>query len=323
MNPNTEPRGARRRGRRRRSIGIVGLLAVLALLVAACGSDSDSGGTSDTSVPPGPEISIGAQDFPESELLSEVYAQAFTAAGYEASVQALGGYRDLLFSAFESGDVNFALEYSAAMLNFLAKPDAPAGTDVDENISLVTPLLEAKSIAIAEPSEAVNSNTFVMTKAKSDELGITTISELAEKGADLRLGGPSDCETNPFCIPGLERVYGLDMSANFVSLDSGVADALAGNQFEVGVLFSTDPETTDDEFVVLEDDQDMFAAENIVPIMSDAVASAYGQDFLDLVNKVSAALTTENVAAMNTAYIVDREDASTIASDFLEEHDLN
>jgi osmoprotectant transport system substrate-binding protein len=175
---------------------------------------------------------------------------------------------------------------------------------------------------MTEGSDAIDTNAFVMTKAKSEELGITTLSELAEKGASLKLGGPSDCETNAFCIPGLERVYGLDMAANFVALDTGVADALAGGQFDVGVLFSTDPPVTDDDFVVLEDDKTMLAADNIVPIMADELVTAYGDDFVTLVNKISAALTTENVAAMNKAYIVDKEEASTIASSFLEENDL-
>jgi osmoprotectant transport system substrate-binding protein len=101
-----------------------------------------------------------------------------------------------------------------------------------------------------------------------------------------------------------------------------VADALAGNQFDVGVLFSTDPPVTDDKFVVLKDDKGMLAADNIVPVMTQALVDAYGDDFVSLVNKVSAALTTENVAEMNKAYIVDREDAPAIAKKFLQDHDL-
>jgi osmoprotectant transport system substrate-binding protein len=300
---------------------VVALVAVLTLLVAACGSDSKS--SSATTVPSGPAISIGAQDFPENLLLSEVYSQVFQSAGYDSGVQKVGGYRDLLYSAFQSGDVNFALEYAASMYNYLSKPDSPAGTDVDQNVSGVTPLLEAKDIAIAEPSTAVDTNAFVMTKAKSDQLGITTLSDLAAKGASLKLGGPSDCETNAFCIPGLKRVYNVDLSGNFLALDTGVADALAGNQFDVGVLFSTDPPVTDDKFVVLEDDKTMLAADNIVPVMSQALVDAYGQDFVDLVNKVSAALTTENVAAMNKAYVVDKEEAADVAKTFIQDHDLS
>jgi osmoprotectant transport system substrate-binding protein len=321
MHPSSPtPPGARRR---RLPVVAVALLALMGIVLAACGSDSKSSGSSSSTVPSGPKVTLGAQDFPESVVLSAVYSQAFQAAGYPSGVQELGGYRDLLYGAFQTGDVNFAVEYAASMYNFLAKPESPAGTDVDANISGVTPLLEAKGIAIAKPSEAVDTNAFVMTKARADELGISSLSDLAAKGASLKLGGPSDCETNAFCIPGLQRVYGLNMSSNFLALDTGVADALAGNQFDVGVLFSTDPPVTDDKFVVLKDDKGMLAADNIVPVMSQSLVDAYGNDFVALVNKVSAALTTENVAAMNKAYIVDREDASAIASKFLSDNGLS
>jgi osmoprotectant transport system substrate-binding protein len=320
MHPTSEPHPSRRRRRSRSAIALV-LVAVLALLAAACGSD-DEGGSSAASVPAGPEISLGAQDFPESVVLSEVYAQAFEAAGYQARVQELGGYRDILYGAFSSGDVNFALEYAASTLNFLAKPQAPAGTDIDDNVDAMEPLLETKDIVVAEPSEAVNNNVFVMTKDRSDELGITKISELGTKGSNLKLGAPSDCLTQAFCIPGLQRVYGIDLSANFVALDTAAAAALAEDQFDVGVLFSTDPEATDPDFVVLEDDKGMSAADNIVPVMSQSLVDAYGQDFVDLVNKISAALTTANVSQMNSAYIVDKEDAADIAKAFLEDNDL-
>jgi len=318
--PTTRPAALRRR--RHRSVVVVGLLAVLALLGAACSSDDSSGGSTATSVPSGPEIVIGAQDFPESEILSEVYKQAFQAAGYPTSVQPVGGYRDLVFSSFDSGDINFTLEYAASMLNFLADPDQPAGSDATENVDLAEPLLAAEDLAIAEPSDAVDTNVFVMTKEKSDQLGITSLSDLAEKGADLKLGGPADCPTNAFCIRWLEREYGVDLSSSFVALGTGRPAALTEGEFDVAVLFSTDPETTQDEYVVLEADDTPLPADNIVPVMTQDLVDAYGQDFVDLVNKISAALTTANVTEMNKAYVVDKEDAADIAKAFLEDNEL-
>ncbi len=103
-------------------------LAVLALALplAACGSDDDSSSSDTTAgsaapadssaapadsaapaesaapadstgggeVPDGPTITIGAQDFGESAILSQVYGQALEAAGYPVSQQDLGGGRD-------------------------------------------------------------------------------------------------------------------------------------------------------------------------------------------------------------------------------------
>jgi osmoprotectant transport system substrate-binding protein len=313
-----------RTNRRRAPFLVLAVLSLFMVAAAACGSDSSSSSTATTkpALPSGPKISIGAQDFPESLLLSEVYSQVFTAAGYSSAVQELGGYRDLLYGAFATGDVNFALEYAGSMLNYLAKPDKPAGSDVSANVEGAKVLLTPKNIVIAKPSNAVNANAFVMTKARSEELGITSLSDLAAKGASLKLGAPSDCETNPFCLPGLKSVYGVDLSSGLVALDDGRADALKGNQFDVAVLFSTDPPLASGDLVVLKDDKNMLPADNIVPVMAQALVDAYGQPFVDLVNKVSAALTTANVTKMNAAYVVDKEDAKVVAANFLQANGL-
>ena len=84
------------------------------------------------------------------------------------------------------------------------------------------------------PSEAIDTNAFVITQQTSDDLGITTLSDLAEKGADLTLGAPPDCETNGFCIPGLMRVYGVDLTAGFQPLEFGLIPDALNQPIEVG-----------------------------------------------------------------------------------------
>jgi osmoprotectant transport system substrate-binding protein len=302
---------------------LAGLLA-LSLLGAACGDDDDDddaatdedAGAAD--VPDGPAISIGAQDFGESLILSEIYAGALTDAGYEADTTEVGGFRDLLFGAFESGDVNMAIDYVASELEFLNDGAGQATSDVDETLAALEPLLEPMEIVAGAPSEAVNTNAFVITQETSDSLGITTLSDLAAKGADLTLGAPPDCESNGFCIPGLLRVYGVDLTANFTPLDAGVvATSLDEGAIDVGVLFSTDGRIGSEGWVLLEDDQQMLAADNIFPIVSQEVADAYGDDLIALLDQVSGALTTEVLIEMNQRYDVEREDADAIAEDWL------
>jgi osmoprotectant transport system substrate-binding protein len=301
---------------------LAGLLA-LSLLGAACGDDDDDDAATDedtsaADVPDGPAISIGAQDFGESLILSEIYAGALTDAGYDASTTEVGGFRDLLFGAFESGDVNMAIDYVASELEFLNDGAGQATSDVDETLTALEPLLEPMDIVAAIPSEAVNTNAFVITQETSDSLGITTLSDLAAKGADLTLGAPPDCESNGFCIPGLLRVYGVDLTANFTPLDAGVvATSLDEGAIDVGVLFSTDGRIGSEGWVLLEDDKQMLAADNIFPIVSQEVVDAYGDDLIALLDQVSGALTTEVLIEMNQRYDVEREDADAIAEDWL------
>ncbi|HEX6166162.1 MAG TPA: ABC transporter substrate-binding protein [Acidimicrobiales bacterium] len=312
----------------RRHVRVGAALLALSLLGAACGDDDDveSGGDDDSAsapaeVPDGPAISIGAQDFGESAILAEIYQGALDDAGYEVEVQELGGFRDLLFGAFESGEVNLAPDYVASQLEFLNEQAGEATGDVDETFALLEPRLEERELVGLTPSEAVDTNAFVITQETSDDLGITSLSDLAEKGQDLTLGGPQDCESNAFCIPGLRDVYGLDMSDNFEPLDAGlVATSLGEGAIDVGLLFSTDGRIASEGWVLLEDDQNMLAADNVFPVLTQELVDAYGDDLTGLLDDISAELTTEDLIELNRRFDVDREDAEDIAEDWLSEH---
>jgi osmoprotectant transport system substrate-binding protein len=305
------------------------LLVVAALAVAACGGDDDddtatsgNGGEGGSEQPAdGPAIKIGAQDFGESAILSSIYDQALDDAGFNSDVAEVGGFRDLLFAAFESGDVNLAPEYVASELNFLQA--GAATSDVDESLGKLQPLLAEKGLTALDPSEAVDNNVFVMTKDKSEELGITSLSDLAEKGADLKLGAPQDCEENAFCLPGLKEVYGLDMSSNFTPLDAGViATSLNEDAIDVAVLFSTDGKLADEDWVVLDDDKNLAAADNIVPVLTKELVDSYGEDLTSVLNDISAALTTDDLIEMNKRYDIDHDDPEDIAADWLSDNKI-
>ena len=306
---------------------VLAALLALSLLGAACGDDDDGDdsatGDAASDVPDGPAITIGAQDFGESAILSEIYAGALTDAGYEAGTTEVGGFRDLLLGAFDSGEINFAVDYVASQLEFLNDGAGEATSDVDETLGILEPLLEERELVAGSPSDAVDTNAFVITQETSDSLGITTLSDLAEKGADLTLGAPPDCESNGFCIPGLQRVYGVDFTANFTPLDFGVIpDSLDEGAIDVGVVGSTDGRLADEStgWVLLEDDKGMFAADNVFPVVSQAVADAYGDDLMALLDDVSGELTTDDLIEMNKRYDVDKEDADVIAEDWLSDH---
>lgn len=306
------------------------VLACLALLAGACGDDSggDDDASSDTAdsatedtagdIPDGPTITIGTQDFGESAILSQIYGQALTNAGYSVEYQELGGFRDLEVPAFESGDINFAPEYVASMLEFLNEFAGEASSDLDATKALLDERLAEIGLQASTPAPAVDTNTFVVT-GDSD---LATIGDLTD---DLTLGAPQDCESNAFCLPGLQSVYGIDLSANFTPLDSGpvIADALDSGDIDVGVLFSTTGLIADRGYTVLEDTDGLLAADNIVPVFTDEVAEAYGDDFVALLDEVSAAITTELLTEANARFDIDAEDADVIAEDFLADNGLS
>lgn len=316
---------------------LVVLLATLALLAAACGDDDDdtgvaSGddGTATTEADAGtdadadgPTILIGAQDFGESAILAEIYGQALEANGYPVEQVSVGGFRDVLLAAFDNDEVNFSPEYAASMLEFLNGNAGEATGDPQETVELLQAQLEEMGLVALEPAPAVDTNAFVVTSEVAEAQGLETLSDLPADGGDLTLGAPQDCETNPFCIPGLQDVYGVDLSGDFVPLDAGlVADALEAGEIDIGVLFSTSGRIADEGWVLLEDDMDMLAADNVTPVISEELEEAYGQDLIDLINEISAAIDTETLTELNRRFDIDKEDAEVIAADFIEEAGL-
>jgi osmoprotectant transport system substrate-binding protein len=317
-------------------------LTSLVLIAAACGDDDDEESSSSEpaatepsatdpatteggdagAVPDGPTIVIGAQDFGESAILAEIYGQALADAGYPVEQQALGGFRDLVFTAFDSGDINFTPEYAASALEFLNGDETEASGDIEPTVEALRARLAELGLQALEPAPAVDSNSFVVTAETAEELGLSAVSDLTD---DLTLGGPPDCPENSFCIPGLIETYGIDLSANFVPLDGGgplTVEALDGGEIDVAILFSTNGVIADRGWVVLDDDQGLINADNVVPVVTDEVAAAYGADMVALVDAVSAALSTEELTELNRQFDIDKVDADEVARTWLESEGL-
>jgi osmoprotectant transport system substrate-binding protein len=133
-------------------------------------------------------------------------------------------------------------------------------------------------------------------------------------------GAPPDCPTNPFCLIGLKNVYGIEFK-EVKKLDFGgplTVNGLKSGAIQVGELFSTS--VYDPNFVVLEDDKQLEAADNLVPLVRAEVDSP---ELDTILNAVMAKLTTDNVLAMNKQYDIDKKDATAIAQEFIQQNGLS
>jgi len=307
---------------------IVAGLAAISLILAACGGSDDA--ASDTTAAPetggdgtavcaadSPEIVIGSQDFGESLILAEIYGQALTEAGCQVRLQALGGFRDLVFTSFEAGQINFTPEYAASALEFLNGFAGEASGDIVPTVAALQTQLAPLGLVALDASPAVDSNAFVVTAETAERLGLRRVSDLTE---GLRFGAPPDCADNAACLPGLLSVYELDLSATYIPLDGGgplTVTALEGGEIDVGILFSTDGVIADKGWVVLEDDRGLINADNIIPIATIALVEANGPGFVALIDRISAALDTAQLTELNRQYGIDLEDADKVARQWL------
>lgn len=292
-------------------------LLTFALIAIACGGSGgdgdDTGGTGDKG-----SITVGSDSFPEAQIVGEMYAQVLENAGFEVTRQLDIATREVRLPAMESGDVQVAPEYVATLLSVIDS-EADISGDVDELAETLQGELEERGMEILEPSAAVDTNAFVVTQETADEHGLSAVSDLEDPASDMVLGAPAECPDRPFCIPGLKDVYNVEFG-EFRALEYGAAtvQALSSGAIDVALLFSTDPLIEQQNLVLLEDDKDLQSADNIVPLVTSSVAD----DVAELLNEVSAALTTENITALNARVAIDAEDPRTVAQEFLEEEGI-
>jgi osmoprotectant transport system substrate-binding protein len=279
---------------------LVALAGLLAVGLTACGGGADplAGGPAGTAAdqPPaaGDTIRIGSANFTENRLLAEIYAQALEAKGVTVERQFGIGSREVYFPALQDGSIDLIPEYSGNLLQEI-DPGTTA-TAPDAVYQEVTEKLP-DGLTVLEQSAAENKDAVVVTAETAQRYG----SSLADYGpacGELVFGGPPEFAERPYGLPGIERLYGCTFS-EFRSLDAGgplTVAALADGTIQAADLFTTDPTIADRGWVALEDPQNNFAAQNVVPLINEAKASDQVRETL---NAISAALTTDGLVQLN------------------------
>jgi len=290
-------------------------LGLATAALAACSSTSSTEGTN--------SLVIGAFNFTESQILAEVYAGALKAEGYDVSITASTN-REVLAPALEAGEVQMVPEYLGTFTEFLnIKENGPdtaavANGDVEATLGQGQALAEKVGLTLLTPSPAADQNAYAVRGDFAREFGLVTMSDLAALSAtmDIRLGGPPECPQRPFCQPGLEGTYGMEI-AEFVPLDAGgplSKTALSQGSIDVSVIFSSDGGVSSNDFVVLVDDLALQQVDNIVPAV---ISTSVTPELTAILNAVSAAMTTDDLIAMNKAVDLDRRKPADVAAEFL------
>jgi osmoprotectant transport system substrate-binding protein len=296
-------------------------LAAMALLVGAVACTST---TSDVARPADSgkgTIVVGVSGaFPENQLVAEMYAEVLDHAGYTVQRQFDLRSREISQSALESGQIDVKPEYLSSLLLSL-DPSASHSNDADAVATQDRLLLRASGISVLNPSPAQDTNVFVANAETAQRFGLTSMTSLAAVADQLTLGAPPECPQRPFCLTGLRDTYGI-LFYDFEPLDAGgpqTVAALKTNDVQVGLLFSTDPSIEANGFVPLVDDKHLQDAENITPVIR---ADKLNDEVRELLDGVSAKLTTDVVTTLVGKVVIDGRDVGTVARDFLTANDL-
>jgi len=290
------------------------LLAALAL--PAC-STANPMGTS-TSSASTDSVVVGSANFPENELLADIYAGALKAKGVTVTTKLNIGSRETYVPALKSGEINVLPEYTGSFALYLNKA-ADVADEAKALASLKAGLPD--TLTALDPSKAQDKDSVAVTAETAAKYNLKAIGDLAPVASQLVLGGPPEWPSRANGVPGLASVYGVTFK-EFKPLDVAgplTVTALKNGQVQAANLFTTDPAIKANKFVVLDDPKSLFGAQNVIPVVTKAKASPTVTAAL---NAVSAKLDTDTLATLVTKVVVDKADAATVANDWLKANGL-
>jgi len=308
---------------------IVGLGLTVAL--GACGGEEALEGEGDGESPTataGGELTVGGANFTEMAIMQEIYKLLLEDAGYTVDVQQAES-REIYAPALESGEVDVVPEYAATLAEYLNArkngPDAPvdapiATSDAAETVAAMAPIAEEYGLTILEPAEAADQNGFAVSQEFAAANGnLTTLSELGALGQPIVLAAGEECAERPFCQPGLEATYGLEIT-EILPLGFStpqVKEAVASGDAQLGLVATTDGTLEGLGLLLLEDDKQLQLADNLVPVVNSETAG--DEAIAEALNQLASVLTTEDLARLNAQVDAERQEPADVAQAYLEE----
>ncbi|WP_462418673.1 ABC transporter substrate-binding protein [Kytococcus sp. Marseille-QA3725] len=296
---------------------LTGLVAAGALVLTACGGDptkdpeagKDSGGGQGADT-----VTIGSANFTESTITAEVYAAALEDAGAEVEKKLEIGSRETYVPALQDGSIDLVPEYTGTLASYF---DETTEATTPEEVYAALQENLPEGLAVLDYSKAENSDNVVVTRETAEEMDLQTISDLRGKSGEMVMGGPPEFQERPQGLPGLKKVYGVEFQ-KFRALAAGgniTVHALKNGQIDAANIFTTDPSIQEQDFVILEDDENLFSAQNVVPLLSEEAVTDTTEKAL---NEVSAQLTVEDLAEMN-AEVMEGATPEEVADAWVEE----
>jgi osmoprotectant transport system substrate-binding protein len=300
--------------------GVLGGLAVItSVVLAACGSSGSSSSKSSSSSNPltaggSQGVVVGSANFPEDELLAEIYVLALQSKGVKVTSKFNIGTRETYYPEIKNGTITILPEYNGALLTTSVDPTSKAATTAQVNAALTAKL--PSTLEILNSSAAENRDSVTVTQATATKDHLTSIADLKAYAGSFVIGGPPEFKTRADGLVGLKNNYGLTFKS-FDPLDQSgpvTLAALADGKVQAADVYTTTPQIIADHLVALADPKFNFAAQNVTPLV---YKKGVNSTIVTTLNAISAKLDTVGLLAMDKAVILDHANYSTVAQGWL------
>ena len=297
------------------------LVAALVFTAAACGGGGGDGGDSSSS---GPSITVSSKKFTEQILLGEMYAQAFEAADYDVERKLDLGSEQVMDKSLQDGTIDVYPEYTGtAYVAILKKPADSYPKTADETYRQVAEFYrnrEDTPMRMLTPAPFENNYGIVMLSKTANDMGIETLDDLAAQSDQLVFSSYSEFQNRSDGYDNMKQNYPqLDFEEIKIVNDLGIRyKALADDEADVGIGFTTDGQLASPELKVIEDNKDIWPKYYPAPVITQEFLNK-NPDAEKILNEVSASLDADKMRELNGAVDLEQEDPEDVAQGHLED----
>jgi len=193
---------------------------------------------------------VGAKSFSEQYILSALIAQQLEKQGASAT-RRVGLGSAIAFRALVNDDIDAYVDYSGTVwTNYAQRSDAPSRQVVLEELRKW--LREEHGALLLGTLGFENAYALAMRRERAEDLGISSIADLAAHAASLRIGGDFEFFARPEWRA-LQNRYGLHFAANRQYQSTFMYKAVASGEVDVISAFSSDGRIAAEDLVVLTD----------------------------------------------------------------------
>lgn len=286
----------------------LGLLAA-GLTLPACSTHRDA-------------VAVGSKNFTEALLLGELYAQLIEGNGHPVRRRLDLGGTDIAMAALRRGEIDLYPEYTGTALLVVLKAQ-PRGDAVAQFEFIKNSYERLYACTWLDPAPMNNTQALATTRALAARYGLRTLSDVAAKAPQLRLGAVPEFVKRSDGLPGLQRAYGGFDFKQIRLVDFGLKyQALLDGDVDIVVAFGTDGAIVADDLVVMHDDKHLFPAYQVAPVVRlDALKAR--PELAEILNRAAPLLTDATMRTLNNQ--IDgpqKREPADVARDFIKTHGL-
>lgn len=275
-------------------------------------------------------VIVGSKEFTEQLILGQITIQLLEANGVETKDETNLGGTVVLRDALEMGEVDLCWEYTGTALITHLGFEEPITEPEEAYETVKQEDREKHQLIWLDYAPMNNTYTIMMRRKDAEEMGIETISDLAQainEGVEAPEPGKwifatdHEYSVREDGYPGLTEHYDFHFEGTQI-MDLGITyGALRDGDVPLAMGFATDGRIDGFDLVNLEDDKEFHPVYNAAPVVRQETLEEY-PEIEEILAPLTKLLDDETMQELNALVDVEGYNPEEAAQEFLEEEGL-